>query len=70
MAENENKSNPTGSGQEPKGRAARAASWLEGVLGRKVGSDDGKISWGLIVLLVVAVYAVYQIIHAFLFFFK
>lgn len=69
MAENEN-NNPLGSGKEPQGRTAKAGAWLEKTLGKKVGSEDGKISWGLVLLLVVAAYAAYQIVHAFLFFIK
>lgn len=62
--------NTSVTGQETQGRAGKAAAWLESLLSRKVGSENGSFSWGLVFLLLVAAYAVYQIIYAFVFFVK
>lgn len=59
--------------EEEKGGVAdflsRVRGGTESFLGKSVGSDESKVSWGLIVLILIGLYAVYKLIRSILFFF-
>lgn len=63
MEEKYDKLDPAGERKEDR-PAGKVGGWLQGILERSVSpGKESKVSWGLVVLLLAALYAIYNIVR-------